>query len=303
MAEARRESIVIVGPGRAGVTLGRLWQKAGHQVVAIVGGSADAAAAARQVLGATVPAVPHGEALAKGTLVLIAVPDDRLDEAVSQLASGRAAARELLAVHASGARGVDALAPLAGAGARTAAFHPLRAFPTRDPGSHDLGGALCAIESGADDRARLFGLAVAIGGTPFALASKDRALYHAAAAAAGNGVLALLDLAVRAFEEAGVPRDVGLRALVDLTKSAVDNAATLGPAAALTGPVVRGDRDVVARHLVALDAFSPVDERFYWAVVRALIRLASQRADGWKARQVASAADDLGGAAAAGADG
>jgi predicted short-subunit dehydrogenase-like oxidoreductase (DUF2520 family) len=302
MSEPRRETIVIVGPGRAGVALGRLWQKAGHQVAGIVGGSEESAAAARAVLGPGTQALPHERALGAGSLVVVAVPDDRLDEAVVALEAGRAAAGTV-ALHLAGARGADALNGLAHAGAATAAFHPLRAFPAREPPAAGLGGALCAIEAGPGERARLFGLAAEIGGTPFALAAKDRALYHAAAAAAGNGVLALLDLGLRAFEAAGVPRDVGLRALADLARGALENAAALGPAAALTGPVVRGDREVVMRHLAALDAFSPVDERFYWAVVRALIRLASQRPDGWKARQVASASDDVFGEAGAGADG
>jgi predicted short-subunit dehydrogenase-like oxidoreductase (DUF2520 family) len=189
---------------------------------------------------------------------------------------------------------VDALAPLRARGAAVAALHPLRAFPTRDPGTSDLGGAGCAVECTSADRGRVDGLATAIGGAPFPIEPRHRALYHAAAAMAGNGVLALLDVATRAFDAAGVPRGVGMRALTTLAKGALDNAAALGPAAALTGPVVRGDRDVIAGHLAALDAFSPVDQRFYWDVCRALIRLAARRPDGSKALGVASAADGLG---------
>jgi predicted short-subunit dehydrogenase-like oxidoreductase (DUF2520 family) len=295
---ARTETIVIVGPGRAGVSLGRLWQRAGHRVAAIAGGSADSAERARAVLGADVASISPATALGAGTLVLVAVPDDRLDDAAAQVGAGRPASQATLAMHLSGARAADALAPIARAGARTAALHPLHAFATRDPGAANLGGAACAVEAAAEDRDRVFSLALSIGGIPFALASKDRVLYHAAAATAGNAPLALLDLALRAFEQAGVPREVGLRGLVSLAKGALDNAARLGPAAALTGPVVRGDRDVIARHLVALEEFSPVDQRFYWALVRALIRTAAHRPDGWKALQVASAHDDLGKGAA-----
>jgi predicted short-subunit dehydrogenase-like oxidoreductase (DUF2520 family) len=287
-----RETIVIVGPGRAGTALGRMWQRAGHAVVGLAGGGPESVAAAKAVLGSGTPDVRHDIVLGLGTLVLIAVPDDRLDEAVGQL-GGAPASPEVIAMHVSGARGADALDPLREKGVRTAAFHPLRAFPKRDPGGADLGGSLCAIESAGEDRPRLFELARQIGGEPIALAAEDRALYHAGAAAAGNGVLALLDLGIRALESAGVPADVGRRALVALAKGALDNAATLGVEAALTGPVVRGDREVVARHLAALDAFSPVDQRFYWSVVRALIRLAARRPDGWKALDVAAAIDDL----------
>ena len=34
----------------------------------------------------------------------------------------------------------------------------------------------------------------------------------------------------------------------------VNNVASLGPGAALTGPIARGDKQTVARHLAALDA-------------------------------------------------
>ena len=274
------------------MSLGRLWQKAGHTIAAIVGGSAEDQDAARAVLGAGVASVPHAGALAAGTVLVVAVPDDRLDEAASQLADGTAG-KASLAFHLCGARSADALAPVARMGVRVAAFHPLRAFPTRYPGTADLRGAICAIESGPEDQERLFLLAREIGGVPFALAAGNRALYHAAAATAGNAPLALLDLALRAFEQAGVPRDVGLRGLVELAKGALDNAAALGPATALTGPVVRGDKAVIARHLAALEEFSPVDQRFYWSLVRALIRTASHRPDGWKALDVAEAHDDL----------
>ena len=54
--------------------------------------------------------------------------------------------------------------------------------------------------------------------------------------------------------------------------------------------------------LAALEEFSPVDQRFYWALVRALIRTASQRPDGWKALEVAAAHDDLESGEAAGSD-
>ena len=104
-------------------------------------------------------------------------------------------------------------------------------------------------------------------------------------------MLALLDLGIRALEQAGVPKATARHALVALAKGALGNAEALGADAALTGPVVRGDKASIARHLAALDAFSPVDRRFYWEVVKALIRLASRRPDGWKALEVASAAD------------
>ncbi len=66
-------------------------------------------------------------------------------------------------------------------------------------------------------------------------------MYHAAAAAASNYVIAALDLAGALVASASVP----FEALVPLVRTAVDNAFSLGPATALTGPIARGDWDTV----------------------------------------------------------
>ena len=233
---------------------------------------------------------------------MVAVPDDRLDEAASQLAGG--SRRHRLA----------RLPPLRRAGRRCARAGrprrgPHRGFPSAPGLSDPLPGHGRPARRDLRDRSRTGGPGQALPAGPrdrrrsVRARGRNRALYHAAAATAGNAPLALLDLALRAFEQAGVPRDVGLRGLVELAKGALDNAAALGPATALTGPVVRGDKAVIARHLAALEEFSPVDQRFYWALVRALIRTASHRPDGWKALEVAEAHDDLDREAAAGKDG
>ena len=49
-------------------------------------------------------------------------------------------------------------------------------------------------------------------------------------------------------DQVGVP----LEAYLDLVRGGVESVAALGPAAALTGPVARGDVDMVRRHLAAL---------------------------------------------------
>jgi predicted short-subunit dehydrogenase-like oxidoreductase (DUF2520 family) len=53
------------------------------------------------------------------------------------------------------------------------------------------------------------------------------------------------------------PEGVPLEAFLGLARGTIDNVAELGAAAALTGPVARGDWDTVERHLAAI----PEDER------------------------------------------
>jgi predicted short-subunit dehydrogenase-like oxidoreductase (DUF2520 family) len=71
--------------------------------------------------------------------------------------------------------------------------------------------------------------------------------------------VALLGQVERVADGIGVP----LAAFLDLARGSLDDVAALGPAAALTGPVRRGDRATVEAHLAAL----PADERRTYEVL------------------------------------
>jgi predicted short-subunit dehydrogenase-like oxidoreductase (DUF2520 family) len=110
-------------------------------------------------------------------------------------------------------------------------------------------------------------IALTLGMRPFRVDATDRVRYHAAACVASNHLVALLGQVERLAATAGVP----FEAFVPLVRGTVENVAELGPAAALTGPVARGDDETIARHVDAL----PVDERDgYRALLREARRLA-----------------------------
>ena len=173
-----------------------------------------------------------------------------------------------LVVHASGATPMDALIPHA----RRGVLHPLMTVPTPDT---NLRGAPCAI-SAADplDRLAIEALAETLGMQPFVVAEEDRAAYHAAASMASNALVALEVAAERLMATAGVPRS----ALVPLVESSVRNWAADG-AAALTGPVSRGDWSVVARQRDAVAERLPDLLPLFDAQVAACAALAARNDD------------------------
>ena len=85
-------------------------------------------------------------------------------------------------------------------------------------------------------------------------AEDGRAAYHAGAALVASGLVSLLDAAIAAWAAAGVPEREARAALVALMRSAIAGAEARGTVAALTGPVVRGDAEVVQAHVRALPA-------------------------------------------------
>jgi len=166
--------------------------------------------------------------------------------------------------HLAGSLGLDVLAPHP----RRASLHPLVALPSAAVGARRLAaGAWFAVAGDPPDALALVeGAVTDLGGRALLVADQDRAAYHAAAVIASNHLVALLGQTERIAARVGVP----LAAYLDLVRATVDNVAEMGAAAALTGPVARGDWDTVERHRAAL----PTDElEAYDAMVRAARRL------------------------------
>jgi predicted short-subunit dehydrogenase-like oxidoreductase (DUF2520 family) len=184
---------------------------------------------------------------------------------IAEAAAAVAPVPTTVVAHLAGSLGLDVLA----GHPRVAALHPLVALPDAGTGADRLAaGAWFAV---AGDP--LVAQVVAdLGGHSFSVADEDRTRYHAAAVIASNHLVALLGQVERV-----APGGVPLVAFLDLVRGTVDNVEALGPAAALTGPVARGDWATVERHLAAL----PADERPAYeamvALARRLVRCRSPR--------------------------
>lgn len=222
---------------------------ANHEVVAVVGRSFDSAERGAALVNST--ALTLASELPPADLLMLATRDAVIGAIATQLATKVPDIEG--AVHLSGLTPVGALAPLAAAGIMTGSFHPLQTLPTPETGAARLAGSHIAITADPPLRQRLESLAVDLGAIPFPLADEAKPLYHAAAAAAANFPLAALTMSADMFAAAGVPWE----AARPLVEAVVANAFDMGPRAALTGPVARGDIETVAAQLRAVAAGTP----------------------------------------------
>jgi predicted short-subunit dehydrogenase-like oxidoreductase (DUF2520 family) len=191
-----------------------------------------------------------------------------------------------LAFHLSGLRGRDILEPLAVQGVATAALHPLRPFPRRDPGPGDLDGALVAVEADGPWAGILDALARDLGGSPFSIDPGRRAAYHLGASVMSNGLLGLAHFAHEALLVAGVEPLQAEKGLLSLARATIDAANLEGIAGSLTGPVVRGDAGTLAQHLAAVEKHWPDRRALYLELVRELLRVCARRTDHARSRPV-----------------
>ena len=79
-----------------------------------------------------------------------------------------------------------------------------------------------------------------------------KTIYHAASVIVCNYLVALMETGIRSYQKSGFQRDEALHVMEPLVRETVDNVFRLGTAAALTGPIARGDHAVVERQVAAL---------------------------------------------------
>jgi predicted short-subunit dehydrogenase-like oxidoreductase (DUF2520 family) len=274
--------VSVVGAGRVGTALAVLLARAGHRIAAVSGRDATAERAARFLPGTRVTG--DAEAAGAADVVLLGVPDALIEPTAGRVAPSLNRGAAL--IHLSGALGLEALVAAEDAGATPVALHLLQTFPSVEAALDRVPGSAAAVTARTEEGFALGErLAVDAGARPFRLADQARPLYHAGAVLASNAVVALLGLAEQVLREAGI--DDPVERFLPLARASVDNAGELGPADALTGPVLRGDAATVERNLRALSERAPDAVGPYVVLSRAAADLAHRSgrldADGWAA--------------------
>ena len=259
--------VTIIGAGRMGQGLGLALKRRGYKVALV----------ARTARDVTPPLMLHqgsrAEATSGAELVLIATPDDAIASVAAELASEGAITRDQVVLHLSGLLDRNALLPLEETGAGCGSFHPLQSVAEAATAAERVTGAYVGIEG--DDRALVAAerLANTLRMIPVRIPAAAKPAYHAGAAFVANYTVALVGVAERLARAAGVPPEIASRIYLPLLGGAVANLNALGPAAALTGAVRRGDDQTIRAHL---DALSAEDRTLYRTVSRAAITLARE---------------------------
>lgn len=247
----------IIGCGRVGRTLARLWRDRGvFEIGDIYDHTLEKSIVAVDFIGG---GVARGDlsSMRDAGLWLLAPPDDRIADCCRALSAGPLLAGGNIVFHCSGALPSDELAAAVVRGARVASVHPLKTFADAARAVRSFAGTGCAAEGDAAALAVLKPAFERIGARVFEIEPAAKTLYHAASVIVCNYLTALLETGARTYEHAGIPRNDAMRMMEPLVRETLDNVFALGPARALTGPIARGDVEVVKRQAAALAAADP----------------------------------------------
>lgn len=266
----------IVGAGHVGRTLGRLFHARGvFAVQDVLTRSRASAQAAVDFIGAGL-ACDDPTALRPAGVWMLAVSDDRIGAVARALAAGSGLAGAVV-FHCSGAKASAELDVVRAAGAFAASVHPVRSFADPQQVAAAFDGTFCGAEGDPEALALLGPAFEAIGARVVPIDAQAKTVYHAASVFASNYLTTVLDAALRAYQAAGIPAEVARELARPLASETLANVFRLGPEAALSGPIARGDSTTVARQQAAVTHWDPAAGALYDALASATRDLARRK--------------------------
>lgn len=161
--------------------------------------------------------------------------------------------------HTSGSLSSEALSDLKEAGCETGSIHPLVSISDARRGSERFGGVYFCVEGTPKAVELAENIAAELGGNPFTIETRHKALYHAAAVMSAGHVTALIDAAFETMAKCGLNPATAKNVLLPLIRSTVENLEILSPESALTGTFARADTETFEAHMKALENAVPAD--------------------------------------------
>ena len=258
--------IAIVGPGRLGSALAQELRRSGYRITEIASRNSIASRRKARALAKKVHAVaaidnPRLDA----DLIWFCVPDREIAKAARQMAQV-ADWKGKIAFHSSGALASEELSVLRRRGAAVASVHPLMTFVSGSIPS--LHGIPLALEGDAKAIRAAREIARDLGAEPFPISKSKKSAYHAWGGFTSPLLIALLVTGERVAHAAGLSPADARKKMLPIVQQTLANYAKLGPAGAFSGPLVRGDAQVVRKHVKELRKI-PGARDVYLALARA----------------------------------
>ncbi|MBE0426543.1 MAG: DUF2520 domain-containing protein [Nitrospirae bacterium] len=244
--------VSIIGAGAVGTAIGYLLKKSGYLIAGIGSRTAESANKARDFIGDGDASIDLITTARKADIVFLTTSDNAIEEVCNSIASGGGFNTGAIVFHTSGALSSEILVSAKRAGANVASLHPLQSLPDVREAVKNLPGSYFCIEGDEAALSVAREIVKAFDGREITLKVDKKPLYHAGAAVVSNFLVATVGLGLDFHEAAGINRKESLNALMPLIKGTVKNIETLGIPSALTGPIARGDSNIIEDHLKAI---------------------------------------------------
>jgi len=194
---------------------------------------------------------------ANAQIVFITTPDTAIEATCNAIAQNQGFSPGTIVLHCSGALSSDILKSAADAGAFVGSMHPLQSFASIEIRENPFLQIIISVEGDSKAVEASRAMSEDLGAVCMQIQTRAKMLYHAAAVVASNYLVTLMDLVFGLAEPAGIARSEALKAMSPLIHGTLANIEKVGIPEALTGPIARGDSQIVARHLEQIQDRAP----------------------------------------------
>ncbi len=252
-----KPGFAVVGCGKVGTALTKFLLDNGYQPVGFASRTlASARRLANLAKNDRFSELPW-QITANAQIVFITTPDGAIEATCNAIAQNQGFSPGAIVLHCSGALSSTILKSAADAGAFVGSMHPLQSFASTEIRENPFLQIIISVEgdSRAVEASRT--MSEDLGAVCMEIQTRAKMLYHAAAVVASNYLVTLMDLAFGLVEPAGIARSEALKAMAPLIQGTLANIEKVGIPEALTGPIARGDSQIVARHLEQIQDRAP----------------------------------------------
>lgn len=260
-----------IGAGKAGCSFSRYLQETRAEISGFYSKTLKHSEQAAEDMGAAVFLCLR-QVVSASDVIMITTPDSMIGEIWNQIKDrSQGLLQGKTFCHMSGSLSSELFQERQKFGAYGCSLHPMQAISSKKT---DLSGAFFTAE-GDQEAVSLMKALLTEKGNPVAVmepANKKR--YHMAASTASNLMAGLAQMAIDSLVECGFHQDMALRVLAPLMRGNMENICEKGVAAALTGPVERGDWETVRSHLAQLEGEK---REIYRLLSRQLVEVAQKK--------------------------
>ncbi len=261
-----------IGAGKVGCSLGKYLSIRGMKVTGYYDRNTEYAKEASQFTE-TKAFESIESILSESDVLFITVPDGLIREVFEEVSAFPIEGKYIC--HCSGSiSSEDAFPGIGSTGAYEYSVHPLLAVSSRFETYQELTDAFFTLEGNPSHLSDMSDYLTRAGIKHQIIDPAAKSRYHLAAVFSSNLVLSLIGEGIGLLQECGFTEPDARAALRTLVLGNVQHAVDSGPAAALTGPVERGDIATIQRHL---DLLSAEDQQLYRLLSKKLLPLAKAK--------------------------
>ncbi len=262
--------ISIIGAGRLGTSLGVALSKKGYRIKSLSCQTSLSADESQKIIGEGKSSTDNIQTARAGDMVILCLPDEEIVKVTKELSAASINWSKKFVFHCSGLLSSEILKPLKTKGALTASIHPVQSFAHKKTPPEQFENIYFGLEGETQALEESQKIIRKLGGHCFIIAAENKTLYHTACSIASNFFVVLLDAASSLLKKVGLQEEQAFKVLLPLVKGTLHNVKKFDIHASLTGPVIRGDKASVEKHLEALRKFPSFYEMYRRLAFQAL---------------------------------